>query len=485
MKTRSKLLISTALVLAAFACKNPVLDKVKAIAASANPALSLALGGTAVASGGSYNLGSTALATTKSATFTISNSGKDSLAASVTTSGNFGVASQPSGSIAAGASSSFVISFTPTSPEGLKNGTVTVASNDPNNKSFSFTVTGLGSTIMLAQTGQTTPYPTAGSKDDGDLHVGATWPSPRFTTGTSSVTDSLTGLVWAKNANLLGTSYATRDTDDTPNDGLVYWQSALNFVTYLNGIGYDTHSDWRLPNRDELRSLINYGQSGNDTWLNNSSQGFSNVQAYYYWTSTSYAPSSAGNAWCINMASGATDFFAKATIPMYVLPVRGGTGGTIRLAKTGQTTALPSAGSGDDGDLQKGVADPASRFIDNGNGTITDQLTGLIWEKTPSSSTYTWPQALNAASASTTGTHGDWRVPNVNELESLLNAGQSNSTSFLATKGFSGLANALYWTSTTDASNTSNAWLIQMGDGSISSLAKAGTLHLVFFVRSM
>jgi len=46
--------------------------------------------------------------------------------------------------------------------------------------------------------------------------------------------------------------------------------------------------------------------------------------------------------------------------------------------KTGQTT---SYATGDDGDLEKGVAWPDPRFMDNGNGTVTDNLTGLIWLK--------------------------------------------------------------------------------------------------------
>ena len=48
----------------------------------------------------------------------------------------------------------------------------------------------------------------------------------------------------------------------------------------------------------------------------------------------------------------------------------------VMLPKTGQTT---SYAAGDDGALQKGVASPNPRFTDNGNGTVTDNLTGLIW----------------------------------------------------------------------------------------------------------
>ena len=59
-----------------------------------------------------------------------------------------------------------------------------------------------------------------------------------------------------------------------------------------------------------------------------------------------------------------------------------------QVEKTGRTTCygpdgivIPCAGSGQDGELQKGVAWPNPRFTDNGDGTVTDNLTGLIWLK--------------------------------------------------------------------------------------------------------
>ena len=65
-----------------------------------------------------------------------------------------------------------------------------------------------------------------------------------------------------------------------------------------------------------------------------------------------------------------------------------GTGGTdldenaplLKLWQTGQTTSIVT---GDDGYYEKGVSWPVPRFVDNGNGTITDNLTGLIWQKAP------------------------------------------------------------------------------------------------------
>lgn len=82
-----------------------------------------------------------------------------------------------------------------------------------------------------------------------------------------------------------------------------------------------------------------------------------------------------------------------------------GSGGTtpapFPVAKTGQTT---SYASGDDGALQKGAAWPSPRFTDNSNGTVTDNLTGLVWLKNAScSGGMTWAAAMGWATALESG----------------------------------------------------------------------------------
>jgi hypothetical protein len=466
MKTRSKLIISTALVLAAFACKNPVLDKVKAIAASANPALSLAIGGTTVAAGGSYNLGSTALATTKSATFTISNSGKDSLAASVTASGNFGVASQPSGSIAAGASSSFVISFTPTSPEGIKSGTVTVASNDPDNKSFSFTVTGLGSTIMLAKTGQTTSY---AAGDDGALQKGVAWPATRFTqVDSDTYLDNLTGLMWLKDPN--------------PN-GAANWAAALTYAHNQAVATHDSYGNWRIPNRYELASLVNYSWSSPAASL--TSLGFNygghSVQPMY-WTSSSTAPTSDNIAWLVNFSNGTITNDIKTSSTYYCWLVRTTT--SDKVVSLPSTGAANSGNSYEDGASPAGATWPSPRFLLRGDGTITDLLTGLRWQASPSSTTLSWSNALSSATSSSLGGSSSWRLPNINELNSIVKIGGTGvPADWLNGQGFSGVQAGVYWSSTAYAPTTDSRWYIDLSSGAAAGEDRANA-HQVILVRS-
>jgi len=119
----------------------------------------------------------------------------------------------------------------------------------------------------------------------------------------------------------------------------------------------------------------------------------------------------------------------------------------VSLPQTGQTKCYDSAGNeiacagtGQDGDIRAGVASPVPRFTDNGNGTVTDNLTGLIWLKNANCfDAQTWPNALNATNTLNSGecglsdgtVAGDWRLPNVNELESLVNAGEADQAAWL------------------------------------------------------
>jgi len=114
--------------------------------------------------------------------------------------------------------------------------------------------------------------------------------------------------------------------------------------------------------------------------------------------------------------------------------------GTVSLPQTGQTTCsaesgrvISCTGTGQDGDTLAGVAWPSPRFTNNGDGTMTDNLTGLVWTQDANlpAASKTWQQALDYVAGMNAGTypnlgHTDWRLPNVNELESLVNSQQSN-----------------------------------------------------------
>jgi hypothetical protein len=152
--------------------------------------------------------------------------------------------------------------------------------------------------------------------------------------------------------------------------------------------------------------------------------------------------------------------------------------------KTGQTTCwgeggspIDCAGTGQDGAHQKGVsADP--RFTDNGNGTVTDNLTGLIWLKDAGCLEYMdWTSALSAANGLSAATAplacgltdgsmaGDWRLPNVKELQSLIDYGQA-LPALPVGHPFTGMQYGLYcWSSTTYVNGANVVWLVDLAYG--------------------
>ena len=181
-----------------------------------------------------------------------------------------------------------------------------------------FAATAVFAGINLPQTGQTTCYdasgrviPCQGTGQDAEIGMGTAWPDWRFYFGTEAeadcVTDNLTGLMWARNGNLPGSKKT--------------WTEAIDYVTGINNSGgLCGYNDWRLPNINEIESLVNAQEPNTAEWLN--AQGFNNVQSDLYWTSTSYSRF-AYYGWLLNLYYGHMDIFDKSN-PAYVWAVRSG-----------------------------------------------------------------------------------------------------------------------------------------------------------------
>jgi hypothetical protein len=325
--------------------------------------------------------------------------------------------------------------------------------------------------VSLPRTGQTACYdvagwetPCAGTGQDGDIKAGISWPAPRFTMAGECITDNLTGLMWPKDANLPG--------------GTRVWHEALDFANNLNLCGYD---DWHLPNVNELDSLANPQERSIGAWL--MTQGFTNLQGFY-WSSTAF---SSGLAWVVSMGQGGYDNLEKA-MDYGVWPVRQGkeSTGPASLWKTGQIT---SYGQGDDGDLQLGVQWPSPRFIDHGNGTVTDRLTELMWTKdtnapgpsacNPGESKY-WDVALDYIACLNKNKYldfTDWRLPNRKEIFSLIDFGRHNPVLPLDhpfTNVKSDQQTDTYWSSTSLIYWKHYAWVVWMWGGELSIGEKGG-----------
>ncbi|MEO1056193.1 MAG: DUF1566 domain-containing protein [Actinomycetota bacterium] len=331
---------------------------------------------------------------------------------------------------------------------------------------------------VVAATGQTDCYdhagaaiPCAGTGQDGDVQAGVRSPDPRFTDrGDGTVRDNLTGLIWLQRGKCLS------------DDGKVSWGEALQRAAELAD-GHDDcrlsdgsqAGDWRVPNVRELMSLVEVGKSSSGPAL---AEGhpFTNVQIEMHWTSTSRADSE-HKAWTGSFfQSGRFDTGTKATARWWVWAVRSDEytdDSPLSLAATNQTecfnddgNTIDCSGSGQDGETQIGVPAPAQRFTDNGDGTVLDNLTGLVWmQKADCIAANPFADVLFAVAAIADGectlsdgsNPGDWRVPNYFEMLSLHDLSEY-APQLTDGHPFTNLRNELYWTSTTLARGSDSNW---------------------------
>jgi len=152
----------------------------------------------------------------------------------------------------------------------------------------------------------------------------------------------------------------------------------------------------------------------------------------------------------------------------------------------------------------------SGRYVDCGNGTVTDNLTGLTWTKNAScwgQTFFTWDRAsievLNLADGfcglSDKSSPGEWRLPTKKEWETMVAAAKAigscdpTLTNDAGTNcygegptSFTGVAGGefgFYWSATTDSANVANAFLVAMISGNMSSFVKTGGAVRVWAVR--
>ncbi|MBI3188376.1 MAG: DUF1566 domain-containing protein [Gammaproteobacteria bacterium] len=150
------------------------------------------------------------------------------------------------------------------------------------------------SAVALPKTGQTLCFDAGNvvmactdTGQDGEYQAGVAWPSPRFIVDSSGncITDTLTNLMWARNNSQDGNTF------------IGTWSDSLTMANNLDLCGF---GDWRMPNRKELLSLVNYGASNTGVDLMNN--GF-NILLGFYWSSSRVVDSSA-EAWVLILING-------------------------------------------------------------------------------------------------------------------------------------------------------------------------------------
>ena len=312
---------------------------------------------------------------------------------------------------------------------------------DCSNKVYSLGEAGLG----LLSTGQTVSY---NSNDDAKYNL--TLQRSYTDNQDGTVVDNVTGLLWQKCSG-------GQDNLTCNGSGTTYqWGSAKS---YCDNLILGGKSDWRLPTKPELRSLIDYGKIN----LMIDSTIFSNTSSLYYWTSTEYPISTNKDYyWYVYFYQG-SDYISKIDSNLLVKCVSGN-----------QTSKIFSGSTPN-------------------NGTVIDSGSGLVWQKcsagqdslicSGSAITLTWYQAIDYCEGLSLGGRSDWRLPNINELSSLLDL-KKTSKPFIDTGAFlnTPYTNSLtdinpssfYWSSSTNYRYTDYAYGVSFSPGSTFYLSKIG-----------
>lgn len=293
------------------------------------------------------------------------------------------------------------------------------------------------------------PYPAAGAAYYGQDGQYAS-PAMAFRdNGDGTVSDLVTGLTWTKGIDLAKVSLIEA--------------KALAAQLALGG-----HGDWRVPNIKEMYSLIDFrgytgfpGRGGLysipstsipyiDTDFFDFAYGQVNRRERYidaqWLTTTEYVSKTMGGA---DTLFGVN--FADGRIKGYPSGSRNA-GGRSRVPGPPEKKFYVR--------FVRGPAYGHNQFVDNGDGSITDQATGMTWQRADSGRAMSWRDALAYAEGLSLGGHDDWRLPNAKELQYLVDYTRSPDTTqspaidpiFQSTpiRNEAGQADyGFYWTSTT------------------------------------
>jgi hypothetical protein len=286
-----------------------------------------------------------------------------------------------------------------------------------------------------------------------DAQMAGVQPAYHLSADNLTVYDIKTGLSWVH-------------TIDTNGDGIIdvtdklNWPQAQAYVAALNAASYGGYTDWRMPSIKEQYSLMDFrgtdpsGYAGTDT---SGLVPFIDTQVFEF----AYGDTNAGERVIDSQYMSSTQYvshcYNDGGYTIFGVNFADGRIKGYRGANLGTNTVfyfMPCRGN---------TAMGANQFSDNGDGTVTDTATGLMWQQADSGAGMNWQAALAYAEALTLAAHTDWRLPNAKELQSILDYTRSPDTTasaainavFNATS-ITGEAGTLdypwYWSGTTHGS---------------------------------
>ncbi|MBQ6976190.1 MAG: DUF1566 domain-containing protein [Selenomonadaceae bacterium] len=199
------------------------------------------------------------------------------------------------------------------------------------------------------------------------------------------IRDSETGLDWeVKSLDAENFRFYNRT--------LNWFAFTEKYISQLNEMNYGGFDDWRIPSKAELRSLIDYSKTSPAF----PQEIFKTLTAQDYWCGTTYGLRD-DCGWVINLNIGAATAKNK-TLPSYGVAVRG-----------------------------RKITDAKSRFIDNGDGTITDTFLKLMWQKNQNERK-SYNDVLKELPTYNLAGYNNWRLPTMHELNSIFDESFENGS---------------------------------------------------------
>ncbi len=259
--------------------------------------------------------------------------------------------------------------------------------------------------LRLPDTGQKNSY-TNTFGEDNDYNINTPF---YINNGNGMVTDTITGLMW-------------QQTDGGE-------MTIENAAIYCDTLTLGGFTNWRLPTAKESFSILNHQNNNPAVDIN----FFTKTAAEYWWTSEKQN-NDANKIWCTNAGGGIGNHPKTETISA---------GGTKKFhVRAVRDLVEPTV-------IQ-------NHFTDNGNGTITDNITNLVWQKMPNTNPLTWEDALVYAEGLQLGNNSNWRLPNIKEIQSISEVGFINPS--VNTNFFSISGTKKFWSSTSLPNQTTKAW---------------------------
>ncbi|MCP5495230.1 MAG: DUF1566 domain-containing protein [Leptospiraceae bacterium] len=317
------------------------------------------------------------------------------------------------------------------------------------------------SSYDLVDTNQTKCYTTSSGAEETcsgkgyDADYTRNAPSYEKSSDGTVITDKVTGLMWTQSTDINGDGSINYSDKKSQSDG----------ETYCSSLTLGGYSDWRLPDIKTLYSLIEF--SGLDasaaTGCSTAGDTSCDTSALTLFLDTNYFDKAFGDISGNNERAIDAQYLTTST---YVSKVFGSSTCFFGVNFVdGRIKCYPNSSNNKFYvRCVRGTTYGVNKFTDNGDKTITDSATGLMWQQEDSAST-DWDNAISTCESLSLAGYTDWRLPNTKEQQSIVDYTRSPSTTSSAAIDSRFTTTSLtneggesdfywYWNSTTHADNT-------------------------------